>query len=1094
MKKRNLWILLLSLVLAGCMGVGLVACGDKPDDTTTPQYTVTFSLGEYTGDESAPDPITVDAGDDITLPDVEISWDEHVFSGWKEGSEGSLLEAGSTYTVTKSTTLTAQWEDDIDETSYIVNYIVDGVNISTTMGGPYAEGEVGTAIGTLPTEDDIKDWISFAYEEFKGWSTVEDSEDDIVDENWEPAAGRHFLYAIFTGVSNEAPTLYFYADADATGTPITVTPEWKKPVDEDWAEETWCFTIPACSFTNGDNEFVCWYYHADAPMGVIDVELQNFDWDGYTGLAVVPDDFASGEEYKFFAKWDDGTATNPPTGDSEWVEFTGEVDADPNGYYYLLSPIVYISIDVNGVDPTLTYKVKGDSTEYTATAVPDQNVGNKLCYKLTDFGSGPYSVPHILVELSTDKTELDIYTTQGDKCGTLTVGGGTPGPIEPPPAGDKYTVSYAFATNSSYESKVVGTLPDPIEATAGETVYVPTVDWTFTGYRINYWRVQYYIQAEDYWDAVPGIGNLQSGDSFTMPSMNVRIAAVWTNSPIDITIIYDANGGSGTMANGTVKSNASLYVPETCSFTAPGIGQTLAGWSLTADCSSGLIDTAVSNGNWVSYIDNNTVTLYAIWTIGGNSGNSDVSSINDIVGKWSTELDAGNHTITVIAKAGANDIVGYAVLDGKTFITIYNEDGTLVASNTDDKYVTNYTFALSEGTFTLKEIGENTYNFTKQENIPSTSEETFLGKWKRSATQRVLIAEDGVSIYSYNGLKVSSWLIVGEYLVFSYPLTDASDSSVYYYILTKTTDGLKGFFLMTDQTQVEATFTANGFYTLAVDGEYVEFVNEGSKPTAIAEPTAPSGKKFDGWVLVGTETPFDFNENMTADASIEAKFVDDNGSEEPEPTPAGEYTGGTFTIKTSATKSSTITSFTFSANYSTVTLYLQDGTTKDYTLKDVSSAGWLEGDAKGVAVYELQDYNQFSYYFAFTDASMNTVKVCDEDYELLATFTKAGGSESGGDQPSSGSVITFVGNWSIYGSNVKIEINLETNEFTFTVNGTPREPVTATVIEAGASWSIMGINNPAGSQRWFKIDGDQLKIYDSSWMDPEDLEATFEKA
>ena len=984
MKKRNLFILLLSLVLAGCLGLGLVACKDTDDK----QYTVTFSLGEYTGDESAPDPIKADENEDITLPDVEISWDGHIFSGWKEGSEGSLLEAGSTYTVTKSTTLTAQWEDDIDETTYTINYMVGDVNISR-MGGPYKEGEVGTAIGTLPTLEDIARWAPDSYDEFKGWSTVLDSESHIVGADWEPVAGLNLLYAIFTGVSNEAPTLTFYASEEDRANPITVTPEWKKP--HEWSEEAWCFEIPACTFTNGEKDFVCWYYHADTFMGAM-----NLDLDGTDGVVELGDleTFATGYEYMFFAKWDDGTVTNPPAGESDWVEFTGEVDADYYGNYYALSPIVWMLIDVNGVDTTLKYKVKGDSTEYTATAVPDQNEGNKLCYKLTDFGSGPYSVPHILVEVSTDKTELDIYTTQGDKCGTLTVGGSTPGPVEPPPAGDSKSIGYKHGTNAP--ASLTDIFPNVTSGVPGTQVTIPAMsEYDISHYTFKGWDA--YKATGDY-DST--IGRVTPGVAFTMPDYPIIFESVFTINYV--TVKFNSNGGEGTMADitNTYRYNSSTVISVGSkfknTFTNPN-GASFLYWSTSQDGAQIPDNFVFNEANGVTTDD--ILTLYAIWdttSVTPGPGPEGQQNIDDFVGKWSTELVSGNHTITVIAQSGEYDLVGYAVLDGKTFITIWNVGGTLVASNTDNDYVSNYTFALSDNTFVFTVTDahgawEATHNFTKKESVPSTAESTFLGKWTRSATQKVLIAEDGVAYYTNQGIKNVEWILVGEYAVFSYT---ASNSFDYYYILTKSGANLAGYFLAPDATQAAVTFTANGFYTLKVDGEYVEFVNEGSKPTAIAEPTAPAGKKFDGWVLAGTETPFNFNENMTADASIEAKFVDDNGSEEPEPTPAaGEYTGGSFTYIISFSSKPTVTSFTFNDDFSSVKLYMQDGSTVDRTLDNVTGAGWLggyipNGSAGAVAIYEMTDAQSNSYYFCFYDDSKNSAKVYSEDDELLATFTK----------------------------------------------------------------------------------------------------------
>ena len=449
--------------------------------------------------------------------------------------------------------------------------------------------------------------------------------------------------------------------------------------------------------------------------------------------------------------------------------------------------------------------------------------------------------------------------------------------LTPAPEGYK-TIVYGHA--SSAPADVTDIFPNLPYANPGDTVDIPEVTYAIPHYTFNGWNVYKLVGGdwEQDYDTFPS--RIANGGSFTMPDYNIMLVTNFTKN--DVTIKFDANGGSGTMADVTTGfsygSNLSAFSSKiTNKFTGPN-GAEFLYWSVTPNGNNIFANDnamALTEANGVTADD--VLTLYAIWdstSVKPDPVPDGTQNIADYVGKWETQEVSGNHTITVIAKTGAYGIVGYAVLDGKTFITIYDEDGTLVASNTDDEYVTNYAFAISGNTFTLKEIGENTYNFTKKTNVPDTAASTFLGKWKRSATQKVLIAADGVAYYSYQGIKTVEWLKVGEYLVFSYTASNGFD---YYYILTKSGNELTGYFLAPDAPQAATTFTANGFYTLTVGGVVTEFVNEGNKPTAIADPTPEAGKKFDGWKLAGTGTAFDFDEVMTADASIEATFVKDDG-------------------------------------------------------------------------------------------------------------------------------------------------------------------------------------------------------------------------
>jgi uncharacterized repeat protein (TIGR02543 family) len=82
---------------------------------------------------------------------------------------------------------------------------------------------------------------------------------------------------------------------------------------------------------------------------------------------------------------------------------------------------------------------------------------------------------------------------------------------------------------------------------------------------------------------------------------NVTLYAVWT--AVNYTVTFNANGGTGTMANQTFTVAGAALTKNTLTRT----GYTFAGWSSTAAGSVAFADSATYNtaGN---------VTLYAVWT------------------------------------------------------------------------------------------------------------------------------------------------------------------------------------------------------------------------------------------------------------------------------------------------------------------------------------------------------------------------------------------------------------------------------------------------------------------------------------------------
>ena len=1178
MKKRNLFLLLLSLVCVVCMAFGFVACGEED---TKPQYTITFSLGEYTGTQSAPASLTKDANTEIALPEVGVTWENHSFLGWKEGTDGDLLAAGSSYTITKNATLTAQWQDNTP-TEYTITFALG--EYTGEESAPKEKTESANAQITLPDLDFTWDashvfigWkegtngdllaagssytvtknatltAQWRYRgksvgsQILGWFTegtlqtaIDDGETVILEVTFGGAAlawhglwldvnanddwyrfrvdsavetnngGNSWTNTTHTSMQyvnidrsawNEAAYLALFAE---NGKALQVaTASLKDNVLSytvtAYAADDLKLATPIVSSTymltsTADiNSLTLAFYHDKgitlddgyllAPQDPYEYVTFTFDYD-YDDKEDVYNNIIVGKPYTFgtdpdrggytFKGWQtEGDPTLYKQGDtypnvttsltftaqweadtpsSNWVEFTGEVDVDPYGSYarFGLTAIVWVKMDVNGEDLTVKYKVKGKDTEYEAQAdAENNNETYGLYYILSDFGSKPRE-PRVYLKVSADHDTLTIYTSDGTECGTLTIGGGAdPGPVDPPPTGDRKLISFSHAANAP--DGVPNDFPNLTSGEVGTTVTIPEIKYSIPHYTFNGWNVYKLVGGD--WTSDEAFSRIANGGSFTMPNYAIKLVSNFSLNYV--TIKFNGNGGSGEMADitGTYRYNSTISITGTKfqnKFTKAD-GATWQYWSVTADGSK-----EVTNGyrlteeNGVTADD--ILTLYAIWdttsvTPGPEPEEQDIA---DFVGKWETELVSGNHEIIIIAKSGEYGVVGYAVLDGKTFITIFELNGALSAHNTDAEFISIYTFALSEdGDFTLTIFDiddhyEAAYTFTKKENVPTASEDTFHGKWTRNASQRVLIEANGVAYYSYQGIKTVNWLLVGEYLVFSYT---ASNDYDYYYILTKTGDALEGFFLAPDVNPAAVTLSANGFYTLKVDGELVQFVNEGGKPEARPEPTAPSGKKFGGWVLADSDTPFSFDVIMTADASIIAKFVDDSGSEEPPAPTEGEYTGDKIVLKNKLGGTlATVTSASFNDTFTSVKFYLDGGTTKDVTLKDITNDSDTPSDypnaSKGASVYEF-DLGSFDFIISF-DAAKHVAKFYSVDDELLGTLTKAGASTDP-VEPETNKTYTGNATWTVKGLGAaeyvitKIVVDMDSltvKEVTYSVNGT----------------------------------------------------------
>jgi uncharacterized repeat protein (TIGR02543 family) len=155
-----------------------------------------------------------------------------------------------------------------------------------------------------------------------------------------------------------------------------------------------------------------------------------------------------------------------------------------------------------------------------------------------------------------------------------------------------YTVTYNGNGNTGGSVPVDGSSPYSSGATV--TVLANTGSLVDTGYAFNGWNTQ----------SGGGGTAYQPTATFSMPAANVTLSAQWTAVvPTTYTVTFDANGGSGTMADETYTSGvAQALTGNAFTYT----GHTFTGWATT-------LTGAIAYTNGESITISASVTLYAQW-------------------------------------------------------------------------------------------------------------------------------------------------------------------------------------------------------------------------------------------------------------------------------------------------------------------------------------------------------------------------------------------------------------------------------------------------------------------------------------------------
>lgn len=207
----------------------------------------------------------------------------------------------------------------------------------------------------------------------------------------------------------------------------------------------------------------------------------------------------------------------------------------------------------------------------------------------------------------------------------------------------------------------------------GKSVTLPSSGFVREGYSLIGWSTNSTATTATY-----APGQTVSGLSSTSGE-TVTLYAIWAE--YKYTVVYDANGGSGSIASKTVN------LSETFTLASAGFtkdGYSLAGWATTASATAPVYQLGQSVSK-LSTTNGATVTLYAVWR-------SNVALVSDVV-----VLD---FSTPIVISPTDND----NSLKGLTYSVIgISADGANYASTLNGDY----------GTFTLNSTKEIIYTPTK---------------------------------------------------------------------------------------------------------------------------------------------------------------------------------------------------------------------------------------------------------------------------------------------------------------------------------------------------------------------------------------------
>ena len=611
-------------------------------------------------------------------------------------------------------------------------------------------------------------------------------------------------------------------------------------------------------------------------------------------------------------------------------------------------PVVAVA-DFNGEEET--YVKYGSKVKLGITVLPTSASGAKLTYSVPN---NSFSVDSNGYLTTSSKTFDDCIVTvkyNGKRIGSTIVSTVT--------SAQNYTVNFKGnnATSGSMKSQSISYyLPTALSSNAFKK----------TGYRFTGWTNKSSSKTIL-------ATNKEKVSKLTGKGKSITLYALWT--PIDYTIKFDANGGSGKMSSQTISYNSSIKLPKN-TFTAP-TGKVFAGWSRTPDGSVKYTNAqSVKN---LSTTHNEKVTLYAVWVKAGTFKVTYNPEGGTMPSEYLTSYKSGTLTQLPVPTRNGYDFESWYLDSAKTqritkIPTYYAKNIKLYAKWTPHKY--SVSFSANGGTGKMSTQTSFTYDTKKRLadcTFTAPKGKVFAG-WATSKTGSPLYynKQNVKNLTSANGKTVklyAVWITPKTYSIKYYTNGGTLEKGA------KTTYKTGTGYVLPDATRAGYTFL--GWYTSStLDKGKISIIKPWNTGTVKlyakweAHKYSVSFSANGGTGKMSTQTGFTYGtKKKLADCTFTA--------------PKGKVFAGWATSTTGSPlyyNEQNVKNLT-SANGKTVKLYAVWITPKTYSIKYYTNGGTLEKGAKTTyktgTGYVLPDATRAGYTFLgwYTSSTLDKGKI-----------------------------------------------------------------------------------------------------------------------
>lgn len=641
-------------------------------------FTINFNGNGGTGTTASLTGLTVEQIKNVKIPQCDFTRDGYVFTFWsKSYPYTSLYEAGSIrgfsisdFNESGELTLNAQWQDDIKK--YTINFDGNGNGVKGNVAPisvTYSQFQKGV---TIPDNG-----YSWAGHTFRGWNTKKDGSGTMISYISQYSINSLFtqsdevtLYAQWWD-DNKTYTASFDGNDATSGTMQAIS----------GLKRTSYIQLPECKYKKTGYEFAGWTLNSNGTGQVIQpgeiIKLSNYN-------------YRDNANVNFYAKWVDNSKkygiTFNANGGSGTMTAASGITVGEN----------YIIPKSNFTKSGYTFKnwnTKADGSGYTIS--PGAYLYDGIISNL--FGSSNKTTLYAQWANNSDSWTIK-YNGNGATSGTVapTTGLKRSSTFTVPQCGFKKT-GYTFAgwntksdgtgmllqpgstiyNGNSFENifgkagtynlyaqwvkddgaryqftydgnnPTSGAMSVDKNLIADSTYKIPVCQYKKTGYSFECWNTKKDGTGRR---ITPGMLLSQSvaESGYYFEPGNNTLYAQWVKVDENSkkTIIFDKNGGTGSMASMTISPGEKAFFLPVCSYTKKGYVP--YGWNTKPDGTGLYIEPGIgffASGEDAVYRElftgTNTVTLYPIWAVSVDEANHDCSKDGHTYGaptyKWSDD-------------------------------------------------------------------------------------------------------------------------------------------------------------------------------------------------------------------------------------------------------------------------------------------------------------------------------------------------------------------------------------------------------------------------------------------------------------------------